>query len=87
MSNVPALAFRISRDFSYLHCELHHMGLSTRKTKENTVVRVCCAYFKGDVEKALQQEFGHHFVSQNIRIQLPAKASTGISSDSGLPDE
>jgi hypothetical protein len=65
------LAYQISRDLSNLHCELHHMGLSTRNSKETTVVKTCCSYFKDDVEKELQKRFGADFVKEHIRFQLP----------------
>jgi hypothetical protein len=87
METKPSLAFQISRDFSHLFCELHHLGISTRNAKENTVIKVCCKYFRDEVEKALQKKFDNSFVNENIRFQLPALENTGISGSGAMPEE
>ena len=66
---------------------VHNLGLSARTPKELTVVKVCCEYFKGEVEKALQNKFGNSFVAQNIRIQLPANVTSVSSTNDSSPEE
>lgn len=73
------LAYNISRDLCNLHCELHHMSLSTRNAKEVAVVKVCCGYFKDEVEAELQKRYGEEFVKGHIRFQLPAIEQSNVS--------
>lgn len=73
------LAYRISRDLSNLYCELHHMSLSTRNAKELTIVKVCCSYFRDEVEKELGKQLGAEFVKEHIRFQLPVAEFSGTS--------
>lgn len=87
MKSEPSLAFQISRDFSELHCDLHHLGLSTRVSKDFTVVKVCCKFFRQEAETALEKKFGNNYVSTHIRFQLPAIDHTGISINGSIADE
>ncbi|MGN6181548.1 MAG: hypothetical protein ACTHNW_20365 [Mucilaginibacter sp.] len=65
------LAYQISRNLNNLHCDLHHMGISTGTSKETTIVKVCCEYFRSDVEKELEKRYGKELVKTHIRFRLP----------------
>lgn len=80
------LAYKISRDLSNLHCDLHHLGISTKSSKEQTIVKVCCDYFRDEVQEALNKRFGKDFVSANIRFSLPVGEASTPSLPNG-PDE
>jgi len=80
------LAYQVSREMSSLHCELHHMGLSTRSSKDSVVVRVCCNYFKDEVEEELQKRFGETFIKEHIRFQLPV-AEMSYTPAANFPEE
>ena len=87
MNKETNLAFEISRDLNPLFCELHHIGLSCRAGKDHTVVKVCCSYFRDQIQNALQSKYGNSFVTQHIRIQLPAASALAISSGGAVADE
>jgi len=83
------LAYQISKNLNNLHCDLHHMGISTGTSKEITIVKVCCDYFRSDVETELEKRYGKDFVKANIRFRLPvgevpASSAMTFSDDQGL---
>ncbi|RFZ89997.1 hypothetical protein D0C36_23865 [Mucilaginibacter conchicola] len=80
------LAYKISRDLSNLSCQLHHLSLSTKTSKESTIVKVCCSYFKDDVLTELNKRYGAAFVEEQIRFTTPANDS-GIVTASNSFDE
>lgn len=80
------LAFRISRDLSNLSCQLHHLSLSTKTSKDSTIVKVCCSYFKDDVLSELNRRYGAAFVEEQIRFSTPASEG-GIVTSSNSFDE
>ena len=71
------LAYQISSRLGSVHCDLHHMGISTSVVKEKAVVKVCCNYFLKAVEEQLNKHFGSDFIKDNVRLRLPASIAVG----------
>ncbi|WP_158557158.1 hypothetical protein [Mucilaginibacter conchicola] len=80
------LAYRISRDLSNLSCQLHHLNLSTKTSKESTIVKVCCNYFKDDVLTELNRRYGAAFVDEQVRFRTTV-TDTGIVTSSKSADD
>ncbi|HEY9001577.1 MAG TPA: hypothetical protein VIM89_09495 [Mucilaginibacter sp.] len=80
------LSFQISQKLSGEFCFIHHMGISTSMADETAIVKVCCPYFKEEIEGQLRKQFAPEFSNGKIRIQLPGitindSSSTGQSED------
>jgi len=85
------LSYEISRKLSGEVCFVHQMGISATMSDDVAVVKVCCSYFKDDIEKQLKKHFDTEFAAGKIRVQLPGlsmkessteEQSNDVSSDS-----
>jgi hypothetical protein len=65
------LAYEISRDFGNKHCDQHRQGISTSMFKQNAIVRVCCLYFRDEMQQTLINRYGEDKVRANVRFRLP----------------
>jgi hypothetical protein len=65
------LSYEISRKLSGEVCFVHQMGISAAMSDDVAVVKVCCSYFRDDMEKQLKKHFGAEFAAGKIRLQLP----------------
>jgi hypothetical protein len=76
------LSYEISRKLSGEVCFVHQMGISAAMSDDVAVVKVCCSYFKDDMEKQLKKHFGPEFMAGKIRLQLP-----GLTMKESGPEE
>lgn len=65
------LSYQISTKLSEKFCFVHHMGISVFMSGDAAVVKVCCPYFKQEVETELNKQFSPGYLSGKIRLQLP----------------
>lgn len=77
------LSYEISRKLSGEVCFVHNMGISAVMSGDVAVVKVCCPYFKEDIEKQLKRHFGLEFSTGKIRLQIPGVTT----SDSGATEQ
>jgi hypothetical protein len=83
------LSYEISRKLSGEVCFVHNMGISAVMSDDIAVVRVCCPYFKDEIEKQLKKHFDAEFSAGKIRLQLPGltmneSSSAGQTSEPSL---
>ena len=76
------LSYQISRKLSGEVCFIHQMGISAAMSDDVAVVKVCCSYFKDDIEKQLKRHFSAEFDAGKIRVQLP-----GLSMKESVSEE
>jgi len=76
------LSYEISRKLSGEVCFVHSMGISAVMSDDVAVVKVCCSYFKDDIEKQLKRHFPNEFAAGKIRLQLP-----GLSMKEAISEE
>jgi hypothetical protein len=81
------LSYEISRKLSGEVCFVHNMGISAVMSDDVAVVKVCCPYFKEDIEKQLKKHFEAEFSAGKIRLQLPGLTmnEAGPAAQSGGP--
>ena len=84
------LSYEISRKLSGEVCFVHSMGISAVMSDDVAVVKVCCSYFKDDIEKQLKRHFGAEFGAGKIRVQLPGlnmKEAVSEEQSSDVPSD
>ena len=65
------LSYEISRKLSGEVCFVHNMGISAAMSDDVAVIKVCCPYFKEEIERQLKRHFDAEFSAGKIRLQLP----------------
>ncbi len=63
------LSYKISTQLAGKCCFIHNQGVSTAMSSENVVIKVCCNYFKDEIEVELQKHFSADYPG-TIRFQL-----------------
>jgi hypothetical protein len=84
------LSYEISRKLSGEVCFVHQMGISAAMSDDVAVVKVCCSYFKDDMEKQLKKHFSTEFAAGKIRLQLPGlnmKEAVSEEQSSDVPSD
>lgn len=81
-----SLSYQISIKLSEKFCFVHNMGISASMAGDAAVVKVCCPYFKGEVENELKKQFNAEYISGSIRLQLPG-ATISINPSTTIQSE
>lgn len=71
---IMSMSFEVSSKLSGKYCFVHNMGISASMSGDAVLVKVCCPYFKEEIEEEIKRNFAAEYAGKKIRLLLPGIA-------------